>query len=73
MTKGGVRGGDDRVGGAKGKKEKGDGRKCHGREEERTREYKQVRIQKQVSKNLPIIRKFENKYKKELKNKNQTP
>lgn len=62
--KDGVRGGDDRGGALKERKKKGGWEEMSWKGEERTRDYKQVKIQKQASKNLkelPIIRKFENK------------
>lgn len=62
--KDGVRGGDDRGGALKESKKKGGWEEMSWKGEETTRDYKQVKIQKQASKNLkdlPIIRKFENK------------
>lgn len=74
--KDGVRGGDNREEGLKERKKKGGWEEMSWKGKERTREYKQVKKQKQASKNMKdfyIIRKFENKY-KELKNKKpQTP
>lgn len=73
----GVRGGDNREERLKERKKKGGWEEMSWKGEERTREYKHVKKQKQASKNMKdfsIIRKFENKYKKELKNKKpQTP
>lgn len=64
-------------GGLKEIKKKGGWVEMSWKGEERTREYKQVKKQNLASKNLKdllIIRKFENKHKKELKNKkSKTP